>query len=52
VQKAWSRYVTHRLECKVCQDVDCGPCDEAERRRHAWSELSNAALDQVSRKAN
>lgn len=52
VQQAWSRYVNHRLDCRVCQDIDQGPCEEAERRRRAWLAVSNAALDQVARKAN
>lgn len=52
VQQAWSRYVNHRLDCKVCRDIDQGPCEEAERRRRAWLAVSNAALDQVARKAN
>ncbi|HEY9372858.1 hypothetical protein [Streptomyces sp.] len=51
-QQAWSRYVTHRLDCLTCQDIDAGPCGESERLHRVWLGLSNRALDQIADKAN
>jgi len=52
VQEAWSDYVTHRLDCVVCCDIDQGSCGRAERLHRAWLDVSNGALDQMTRKAN
>jgi hypothetical protein len=48
VQQAWSRYVTHRLDCIVCRDIDQSPCVEAGRLHRAWLEASNGALDHIA----
>ncbi|KAB1146854.1 hypothetical protein F7R91_14860 [Streptomyces luteolifulvus] len=52
VQEAWSSYVTHRLRCDACRDIDQGTCGESERLHRAWIDVSHGALDRIAREAN
>lgn len=48
MQQAWSRYVTHGLQCPQCRSLKAGGCGDAERLHRAYIETSDEAFDRMA----
>lgn len=47
-QEAWSAYTVHSLACRVCCDVDAGPCETAGDLYQAWVTASDGAFRRLA----
>jgi hypothetical protein len=47
-QQAYSDWVTHRLDCMPCRDIDSGDCDKGKALWQAYKDRDREACEQLS----
>ncbi|MFF6966354.1 hypothetical protein ACFY9G_23665 [Streptomyces anthocyanicus] len=48
IQEAWGAYARHQLHCRLCADLDAGPCQTAALLRQAWETLTRDAFGRLA----
>lgn len=48
VQEAWGAYARHQLHCRLCADLDSGPCSAAGLLRQSWEVLAKDAFRRLA----